>query len=123
ALVRRGEAGGPGRGVCAGRARLRVHRVRMRTLLEPRPSRACAHCSNHAHLVVRRHKDDDATIWHTFAGASAEALRKVGTIDPDHPVWASRPYGVFCTTCDGVRGRIKYVRENPEKEGLAPQSF
>jgi REP element-mobilizing transposase RayT len=84
---------------------------------------ACALCSTHTHLVVRRHKDDATTIWTTFAGASAQAMRETGGIEEGHPVWADRPYGVFIKTCDGVRGRVKYVKENPGKEGLAPQSF
>ena len=84
---------------------------------------ACALCSNHAHLVVRRHKDDAATIWSTFAGANADWMRKSGIVPREHPVWSDRPYAMFCTSCHGVRGRIDYVEQNPLKERLPAQKY
>ena len=40
-----------------------------------------------------------------------------------HPVWSDRPYVVFCYDPPGVEGRVKYIQQNPEKEGLLPQHF
>lgn len=84
---------------------------------------ACAILSNHMHMVVRRHRDDALAIWYAIANASALALRDLPGIGLQHPVWASRPYKVFLRTPDEVRGRVRYVENNPEKEGLPRQNY
>src|SRR5438067_344215 len=84
---------------------------------------ACAICSNHAHLVVRRHRDDAQTIWGAFAGASREWLRKTAGVRPDHPIWADRPYKVSLYTPEDIRDRIDYAIRNSLKEGLPRQDW
>ena len=84
---------------------------------------ACAVLRNHAHLVIRRHRDDALTIWHRFADATRLRLRQFREIDADHPVWSERPYKVFLDTPEAIRSCIAYVERNPEKEGLALQSY
>lgn len=84
---------------------------------------ACAILSNHVHMVIRRHRDDAMAIWQAIADDAALALREFSKIGPNHPVWAARPYKVFLRTPDEVRGRIDYVDCNPEKEGVARQSY
>ena len=84
---------------------------------------ACAILSNHAHMVVRRHRDDALAIWHAVADSTASALRNYPEIGDNHPVWAARPYKVFLRTPDEVRGRIVYVERNPEKERLLLQHY
>lgn len=83
---------------------------------------ACAICSNHAHLVVRRHRDDALTIFDCFAGASRERLRETFNLR-EHPVWSDRPYGVFLYSPDDIRHRINYVNGNPGKEKLPAQDW
>ena len=75
---------------------------------------ACAILSNHAHMVIRRHRDDALRMWHAIDDASKLVLRKFPGIGADHPVWAARPYKVFLRTPEEVRGRIEYVERNPE---------
>ena len=82
---------------------------------------ACAVCSNHAHLVVRTHRDKAGIIWDAFANGARRSVIARSKIDPGHPLWASRPYNVFLYAPDEVRGRIDYVRRNPMKEGLSEQ--
>ncbi len=84
---------------------------------------SCAILWNHAHLVIRRHRDDAQTMWDEFAHASKMVLQTFPEIESDHPVWSDRPYKVFCYDPDGVRGRITYVENNPGKEGLEPQRY
>jgi len=84
---------------------------------------ACAVCSNHAHLLVRTHRDDAVTMWDAFANDSRAAVLKLGEHDPAHPLWSSRPCRVFLQTPDAVRGRVDYVRKNPLKEGLPAQHW
>jgi REP element-mobilizing transposase RayT len=84
---------------------------------------ACAILRNHAHLLVRRHRDDGRTMWDTFAGYAQERLRSFSDVGPEHPVWSDRPYVVFVYDPPGVEGRVDYIKKNPEKEGLPPQHF
>jgi REP element-mobilizing transposase RayT len=86
---------------------------------------ACAILKNHAHVVIRRHRDDALMIWNAFADASRPRLREFPDVRHDHPIWSTRPYKVFLRTPDEVRSRIVYVNRNPRKEGLLeqPQDF
>ncbi len=84
---------------------------------------ACAILKNHAHLVIRRHRDDALAMWNAFANAARDALRQLADIGLEHPVWSTRPYKVFLRTPDDVRHRINYVELNPEKEGLSRQVY
>jgi hypothetical protein len=79
---------------------------------------ASAVLQNHAHQVVRRHRDDHLTIWDAFAYASREAIRKFSDVDPEHPVWSDRPYSVFLYSEDDIEGRIDYVNDNFAKHHL-----
>jgi REP element-mobilizing transposase RayT len=80
-------------------------------------------CSNHAHAVVRTHRDRSEVIWQRFADASRNALRAAGLVTKNHPVWSHRPYKVFLYSVDDVSGRIQYVEDNPLKEGLPRQTW
>lgn len=84
---------------------------------------ACAILSNHAHMVIRRHRDDALAMWHSIAAGSCPALRGFSDIDSEHPVWSTRPYKVFLRTPEEVRGRILYVERNPVKEALPQQQY
>jgi REP element-mobilizing transposase RayT len=84
---------------------------------------ACAILSNHAHLVIRRHRDDALAMWHAVAAECRDRLRLFAEIGAEHPVWSTRPYKVFLRTPEEVRGRIEYVDRNPEKEGLPQQRY
>jgi REP element-mobilizing transposase RayT len=84
---------------------------------------ACAILSNHAHMVVRRHRDDAREIWRQFANGTLAAVRDFSDVGIDHPVWSTRPYKAFLKTPKEVRGRINDVNGNPQKEKLPPQHF
>jgi hypothetical protein len=62
-------------------------------------------------------------MWDEFAHASREVLRAVPDVGPEHPTWSDRRYKVFIYDPPGVRGRIGYIKDNPEKEGLEPQTY
>jgi REP element-mobilizing transposase RayT len=84
---------------------------------------ACALCANHAHLVVRAHRDRAEQIWNNFARQSAQVIRGAGIVPAQHPVWSHRPYKVFLFTWQDVVDRVGYVEDNPGKEGLAAQQW
>src|SRR5688572_19443339 len=75
---------------------------------------------NHAHLVVRRHRDYGHIIWDVFAAFARDEFRKFSDIGLGHPVWSDRPYVVFCYDPPAVRSRIGYVNDNWKKEGVEP---
>mgnify|MGYP002780702007 FL=1 len=82
---------------------------------------ACAVCSNHAHLVIRVHRDKDDVIWETLRDATTQALREHLRLGTAYPVWAQRPWAKFLDTPEAVGACVEYVEGNPEKEGLPPQ--
>jgi len=84
---------------------------------------ACAICSNHMHLVIRRHRDDWRTMWTHLTNAVRKGLGEFDDVRLDHPVFSERPYAVYLYSPQDIRGRIEYVMENPEKEGLPRQDF
>lgn len=84
---------------------------------------ACAVMRNHAHLCIRRHRDDALTMWNRFADNSRRTLRRLRLVPMDHPVWSTRPYKVFLYTPDDVRRVVAYVGTNPAKEHLPPQAW
>ena len=85
---------------------------------------AAAICSNHAHLLVRRHRDDWRMIWNHLADAARLHLQQTLQLPgAGHPVWADRPYAVFKRTPDAVRDCIHYVEDNPAKEHLPRQTY
>lgn len=84
---------------------------------------ACAVLKTHAHLCIRRHRDDAVTMWEKFAEETRNKLRVFADVDDDHPVWSTRPFKVFLYTPEDVRRVIRYIEQNPEKEGLAAQTW
>jgi hypothetical protein len=84
---------------------------------------ACAVCANHAHVVVRAHRDRAEAQWHELARASADAIRAARIVPPDHSVWSHRPYKVFLFTWQDVVDRVAYVEDNPGKERLPKQGW
>jgi len=83
----------------------------------------CAILSNHAHLCIRRHRDDALTMWWSFADASRDKLLLLGDVCADHPIWSNRPYKVFLYTPEDVWRCIKYIRDNAAKEELPAQHW
>lgn len=86
---------------------------------------ACAICGNHIHLVIRTHKHKAREQWMNIAEAIRHHLREnfPDEIGPDHPVLSARPYSVLLFTPAEMWGRIRYVEENPLKEGLPGQRW
>ncbi len=84
---------------------------------------ACAILGNHAHLCVRRHRDDPAMIWRALAEEAGTSLRRFADVSDDHPIWSNRPYKVYLKTSHDVKRVVAYIEQNPVKEELAAQSW
>ena len=83
----------------------------------------CAVLQNHAHLLIRTHRDRSELMWKHFAVASRDALWDAEVAERGHPVWSNRPYVVYKTSVSSVRTCIKYVADNPKKHKLPPQVY
>jgi hypothetical protein len=84
---------------------------------------ACAALPDHAHLVIRAHRDDAETMIDELQKESRLALFDRELLPMDHPVWIDGGWKVFLGTVDQIRGRIRYVENNPKKEGLPAQHW
>jgi hypothetical protein len=86
---------------------------------------ACAILRNHAHLLIRRHRDTYQQMFTHFAAAARDALHSYAPLqlDRDHPVISQRPYAAYCYSPDDIQRCIDYINANPAKEGVSPQHF
>ncbi len=93
---------------------------------------ACAILPDHVHLVAGRHARDVEYLVGFLKRAATRRLTSEGL----HPLakyrradnrvpspWVDNGWSVYLNTPDQMRQRIRYVEENPIKEGLAPQSW
>ena len=84
---------------------------------------ACAVLGNHAHLCIRRHRDDALTMWNAFAESSRAALRGFEDFADEHPIWSARPYKVFLDSPEDVRRVVSYIQRNPVREKLPEKTW
>ena len=84
---------------------------------------ACFIGSNHAHLCVRFHRDRYEKIWEKLTAQSRTSLIAAAAAPEFHPVWAQRPYSVYCHTPDDIQRVVGYINANAPKEGLPPHNW
>ena len=86
---------------------------------------ACAILRNHAHLLIRRHRDSYQTMFHHLAAAIRDGLHAYAPLrlDEDHPVVSQRPYAAYCYMPDDIWRCIEYINANPVKERLPHQVY
>ena len=93
---------------------------------------ACSILPDHVHLVVRRHRYGAETMIQQFKGNGTMQLNK----DDLHPLsafrdaehgtrspWGERGWKVFLDSEADIRRAIRYVEENPLKEGKPRQHW
>ncbi len=81
---------------------------------------ACAVLSNHAHLVIRKHRDRAESMVENLHTATITQLRARQLVPIGHPVWCSNRFKQFLFNGDDVRRTVRYVHDNYGKEGLRP---
>lgn len=94
---------------------------------------ACAIMPDHVHVVVAAHRQlDGDDILTCLKRAGTRALNQAGRhplaafsrASGKHPCpWGGGGWKVFLKTSAAMRGRIRYVEENPEKAGLRRQRW
>lgn len=82
---------------------------------------ACAIMPDHAHLVVRKHRDSAEAMIEYLQSQSRSTLIEGGYAPVDHPVWTKGGWKVFLNAPDEVWSRVRYVEGNPAREGLPRQ--
>lgn len=84
---------------------------------------ACAVLPDHCHLVIRAHREDAETMIAELQKGSRLTLFEHDFLPMNHPVWIDGGWKVFLGTPEEIRGRIRYVENNPIKEGLPAQRW
>lgn len=85
---------------------------------------ACAILPEHVHLVIARHRRPVGRIVGHLKARATQQLHEEGlwpTYDP--PVWAERCWKVFLDSPARVERAIRYVEDNPLKEGKRRQRW
>ena len=85
---------------------------------------ACAVLPEHVHLVIARHTYKVEQIVRLLKGEATKQLAKE-SIHPqiDHGPWAVGHWKVFLDTEEAVDNAIRYVQENPVREGKPAQNW
>jgi REP element-mobilizing transposase RayT len=84
---------------------------------------ACAILSDHAHLVIRKHKHRAEAMIENLQRASRLRLSREVEIPPDHPVWTEGGWKSVLDSPEAVRATARYVQRNPIKADLPAQSW
>ncbi|MCZ6653865.1 MAG: hypothetical protein O7D91_12665 [Planctomycetota bacterium] len=84
---------------------------------------ACAILANHAHLIIRKHRDHAEDMIFTLRKDSAKWLRRLADVPNNHPVWSSDQFKKYLNTPHDIDRTIRYVEDNPAKSNLSPQQF
>ncbi len=93
---------------------------------------ACSILPEHVHLVIGRHGCKAETVASCFKGAATHQLLEEGLHPfqhqwrPNGPVphcWSQGQWKVFLDSPEDIMRAIRYVEENPIKEGLRPQRW
>jgi REP element-mobilizing transposase RayT len=93
---------------------------------------ACSILPEHVHLIVGRHRYTIEQVANLLKGAAQRRLIETGL----HPLlkhrnargrvpsmWADKRWKVFLDSEDAIESAIRYVEENPGREGKPPQHW
>ncbi len=83
---------------------------------------ACAILPEHVHLVMQRHSREIKRIVGHLKGRATQNLKQSGQWpDAERPVWSRGCWKVFLNSSADVHRAIRYVEDNPLKEGKRKQ--
>jgi REP element-mobilizing transposase RayT len=86
---------------------------------------AAAIMPDHVHVVIRKHRQTAEEMIARLQGASRLAIfgHKLELLADEHPVWTSGGWKGFLGTPKRVHTTIRYVEQNPVKDGLPAQNW
>ena len=82
---------------------------------------ACAIMPDHVHVLIRKHKHDAEAMVENLIKASRASLIQAGHRAARHPTWIAGSWTVFLDHPDEIRRTIRYIEQNPDKDGLPAQ--
>lgn len=84
---------------------------------------ACAIMPDHLHLVIRKHRHCAEEMIANLQETTRSRLCAAGRVPETHPVWTRGGWKTFLSTPHDVMQKVRYVENNPPKEGLPRQSW
>jgi len=84
---------------------------------------ACSILPSHAHLVIGRHERDIGRIIGHLKTRARQRLTVEKLWSDERPLWAHRAWKVFLDSEKAVLRAIRYVEQNPLKEGKPVQRW
>jgi REP element-mobilizing transposase RayT len=85
---------------------------------------ACAILPEHAHLVIARHpRNIGRIVGHLKTRATQRLLREKLWPESNRPVWAKHGWHVYLFTGADITRAIRYVENNPLREGKRRQRW
>ncbi len=85
---------------------------------------ACAVLADHVHLVIGRHPRKIRKIVGHMKARATSLLRERGPWhDDERPVWGEHGWNVYLNDAESVEHAIRYVDDNPPKEGKPIQKW
>ena len=84
---------------------------------------ACAILSNHAHVIIRKHRDRAETMIDHLRTESSARLCRLADFPDNHPVWNTGHYKKFLFTPEDITRTVAYIRDNPMRERIPEQNF
>jgi REP element-mobilizing transposase RayT len=85
---------------------------------------ACAILPGHVHLVIGRHaRRAEKNAGHLKTRATQELKKQKLWSQKERPVWGGRGWFVYLETPADVRRAVRYVEQNPVKEGKSLQKW
>jgi REP element-mobilizing transposase RayT len=88
----------------------------------PYPIHALAIMPNHTHLVIGRTSREIRRAVGHIKSEATRALRESGFFS-DHSPWADHGWNVYLDSADDLARAIRYVQDNPFKDGLPKQNW
>lgn len=79
---------------------------------------ACAVLTNHAHLLIRKHRLKGEEMSRAFKVAARERLRRAGLVSEDHPVFSADVCDMYKSDPQAVGNCIRYIHDNFRKHDL-----
>jgi REP element-mobilizing transposase RayT len=89
----------------------------------PYPIYACAILPEHVHLVVGASTRRIRQIVGHIKSRATRALREQQLWDDDRPLWGEHGWNVYLESVAAVERAIRYVNDNPLKEGKKRQNW
>jgi REP element-mobilizing transposase RayT len=84
---------------------------------------ACAILPEHVHLVIGAAERRIRQVVGHLRGRATHFLRERGLWSDDRPLWGEHGWNVYLETVEAVERAVRYVVNNPVKEGKRPQKW